>query len=223
VLPLDSTPMAHDETAGTGRDEPTTDDDELSELVGRTGGVQPWRRAFHAASGIVMAVGPHLLDFERRTTVLLLAGLLLVALAIDLVRLRAPTLNTLFFRVFTRLASPREAEHLASSTWYLAGALLTWAVFPGPVATAAILVLALADPSASVIGRLVGRRPLGKGTVEGVLVFYAVASAVLWAAFGDPMALLVAAAVAAVEVLPIPLDDNLTVPLATAGLLVLVT
>jgi len=84
-------------------------------------------------------------------------------------------------------------------------------------------VLALADPSASVIGRLVGRRPLGKGTVEGVLVFYAVASAVLWAAFGDPMALLVAAAVAAVEVLPIPLDDNLTVPLATAGLLVLVT
>lgn len=212
--------MAHHETPGTGRSEPTTDD-ELSELVVRTRGLQPWRRAFHAGSGTVMALGPQLLGFERRTTVLLLAVLLLVALAIDLVRLRAPKLNTLFFRLFTRLTSPREAEHLASSTWYLAGVLLTWTIFPGPVATAAILVLALADPSASVLGRLVGRRRLGKGTVEGVLVFYAVASAVLWAAFGDPTVFLVAAVVAAVEALPVPLDDNLTVPPVTAGLLVL--
>lgn len=169
-----------------------------------------------------MAVGPWVLGLERGMTVLLLSALLLVALAIDVVRLRAPEVNELFFRAFSRLASPREEEHLASSTWYLAGVLLTWAIFPARVATTAILVLALADPSASVLGRLVGRHPVGKGTAEGLVVFYAVASAVLWAAVGEPVALLVAAVVAAVEVLPIPLDDNLTVPLVTGGLLVLV-
>lgn len=213
--------MAHEDTAGTGGDD-TAADRRMSELVGRTRGLQPWRRAFHAASGIVMAVAPWVLGLERSTTLLLLSALLLVALAIDLVRLRAPELNALFFRAFSRLVSPREADHVASSTWYLAGVLLTWAIFPASTATAAILVLALADPSASVLGRLVGRRRVGKGTVEGLLVFYAVASAVLWAATGDPAALLVAAAAAAVEVLPIPLDDNLTVPLATAGLLLLI-
>lgn len=213
--------MADDETAGTGRDEPPTDD-ELSGLVGRTGGLQPWRRAFHAASGIVMALAPWVFDLERGTTVLLLSALLVVGVTIDVVRLRAPKLNALFFRAFSRLASPREADHFSSSTWYLTGALLTWAIFPAPIATAAILVLALADPSASVLGRLVGRRRVGTGTVEGLLVFYAVASAVLWAAVGEPVVLLVAAAAAAVEVLPIPLDDNLTVPVATAGLLFLV-
>lgn len=204
-----------------GRGEPTTDD-EPSELVGRAGGLKPWRRAFHATSGVVMAVGPRALGLERATTVLLLSALFLAALAIDVLRLRTPAVNELFFRALSRLASGREEERLASSTWYLAGALLAWAVFPAEVATTAILVLALADPSASVLGRLVGRRPVGKGTVEGLLVFYAVASAVLWAAVGEPVVLLVAAVVAAVEVLPISLDDNLTVPLATGALLLLV-
>ena len=43
-------------------------------------------------------------------------------------------INAFFFRMFPSLASPREAVGIASSTWYLVGVFVTYAVFPMRVA-----------------------------------------------------------------------------------------
>jgi dolichol kinase len=194
---------------------------EFEELVRRTSGLQPWRRVFHAANGAMLAYGPGALGLSHGQTVLLLAGLTAVLLAMDALRLRAPRLNTLFFRALPSLVSPREAGGIASSTWYAVGALLVWAFFPAPVAMASILVLALADPSASVLGRLVRSPRVGTGSVFGCAVFFAVASVILLPVAGFPAALVVAAGVMVVEALPWKVDDNLAVPLATALFLAL--
>ena len=82
-----------------------------------------------------------------------------------------------------------------------------------------MLVLAFADPAASVVGRLWGKRPLGKGTWEGTTVFYLVACLTLAPGIGVPFAAAVAAVVAMVEMLPVGLDDNFTIPVATAAAL----
>jgi dolichol kinase len=202
----------------------TSEQDEFAELVGRTAGMQPWRRVFHAANGAMLAYGPGALGLSRFQTVLALAALTMILLAADVARLRAPDLNMLFFRAFPSLVSPREAAKIASSTWYVVGALLVWAFFPAPVAMASILVLALADPSASVLGRLVNSPRVGTGTVFGCFVFFTVASVILLPIVGFPTALLVAAGVMVVEALPWKVDDNVAVPLATAVLLtVLIT
>jgi len=195
--------------------------EELQRLVARTEGLQPWRRVFHASSGVALGLGPILLGLDRLGTLVTVATLLVGALAIDLVRLRVPTLNRLFFRTFSALASPREAGGLASSTWYLLGVLLTYALFPSR-AVPAVLVVGLADPAASIIGRRWGRVRLGKGTLEGAVAFMLVASIVLAVTVeGGLRPLLVALVVTVVELLPLPLDDNLTVPLAVAGTLAL--
>lgn len=192
----------------------------LSALVARSGGLQPWRRLFHAGSGLILAWAPAALGLGRPAVVAALAAVVVVLAAGDVVRLRAPRLNALFFSAFPSLASPREAHRPASSTWYAVGALLTWLLFPPAIAVPAILVLALADPAASMLGRLVGRRRLGKGTVEGSLVFLAVAGAVLVATTSSwTAALVVAVGVTLVEVVPWRLDDNLTIPVAAAVLL----
>lgn len=189
-------------------------------LVARTEGLQPWRRALHAGTGIVLAWAPTELGLGRWTTVALL-GVVVVALAgIDVVRLTVPPVNAFFFRAVPSLASPREAARSASSTWYVLGALLCWLLFPHEVAVAAILVLALADPAASVVGRLFGRRRLGKGSVEGGAAFFAVAAVVLLLGGFGWVALPVAFLVAVVEVVPQPLDDNIVVPLAAGAFLV---
>lgn len=84
---------------------------------------------------------------------------------------------------------------------------------------AAILVLALADPTASVLGRLFGKRRLGKGTVAGSSAFLVVAFLCILTVTAWPMALAAAAAIAAAEILPLPLDDNLLLPQASGAVI----
>lgn len=192
---------------------------EIDELVARTRGLQPWRRAFHAASGLLVALAPPALGLGPHQTAVGLGLGALILLGLDVLRLRVAALNAWFFRTFSRLASPREARGLASSTWFAVGAALAWAAFPAPFATAALLVLGLADPVASMVGRLAGGRRFGKGSVEGFSTFVTVAFLVLWPAVGAGPALVGAFVTAAAEVLPIPPDDNLVIPLVCGSVL----
>lgn len=189
----------------------------FSELVSRTEGLQPWRRVFHAVSGLVLALGPGALGLESTETAALLSVAAFLLFAADAFRLRSPAANRLFFVVFRTLASPREAAGLASSSWYALGAAIVWAFVPGEPAVAALLVLGLADPAASVVGRSWGRRPLGKGSWVGSVTFAAVAFAVLLGVLPWPLAAVVAGVTAAFEVAPLGVDDNLTIPLVTGA------
>ena len=194
--------------------------DQLAELVRGTEGLQPWRRVFHLAGGVALAAMIHRIGPGSTAALALLSAAVVVGLALDVARLGHPSVNLWFFRWFRTLASPREAGRVASSTWYVVGILLVRLLFPADVLVPSILVLSLADPAASVVGRLWGRRPLGKGTVEGSLIFWTVATAVLWST-GPLQALALGAGIALCEVLVPRLDDNVVIPLATAAGLVL--
>ncbi|MBM4184793.1 MAG: hypothetical protein FJ207_11375 [Gemmatimonadetes bacterium] len=192
-------------------------DQPLAELVRRTDGAQPWRRAFHLVGGcgvawVVYALGP-----SAESTRWLFGAALGVACAGDLARLRSPELNRFAFRVFSALLCPREADR-PSLTWFLLGVFLVlW--FPVRTVVPALLVLALADPTASVVGRAWGRRRVGKGTLEGSVAFPATALLVLIPFVGIGVALPTAVAAASVEVLPGRHDDNVLIPMVTAACL----
>ncbi len=194
-------------------------DSRLSELVRRTEGVQPWRRAFHAANGVFLVLALKTLPIGTWTAAVLLGTVLSVLVLVDGVRLANPSLNRLFFQAFSHLASPREAGGLASSTWYLLGVVLTLMIFPRHEALAGILVLALADPAAGFVGRSWGKRRLGTGTVEGTLTFAVVAFLTLLAFAPWRVALATAVVTALVERTPWSLDDNLVLPPTVAALL----
>ena len=191
-------------------------------MAERLRGVQPWRRVFHAGNALVVAFLPPFLGLGRWAVVGILTALLVGLAAFDYVRLHRADLNALFFRMFPSLASDRERTGVASSTWYALGLILVYAIFPLWVVVPAILTLGLADPAASTVGRIWGRRRLGKGSILGTAVFAGIAYAIMSAAVGPIAALLPALATAAIEVLPTRLDDNLTVPLAAATSLWLV-
>lgn len=190
----------------------------LKTLVQQTKGVQPWRRVFHAAVGVGLALAAHWAgagSFEFRAA---LGAAAAASFCADALRFRFPDANAAFFRWFRVLASPREARGPASSSWFLAGALAVSLAAPGYLVPA-LLVLALADPAASVVGRLWGRHSLGAGSWEGSAAFFGVAAAVLVPWAGLPAGLLAAEAATAAEVAPWKLDDNLTAPLAVAAAL----
>jgi dolichol kinase len=194
---------------------------QLETLVDRTAGLQPWRRAFHAANGLAAATALGLFDLPRDTALLLLSGILGGLIALDATRLMNRKANALFFSAFQHLASPREAGSPASSTWYALGILLAVAFSPLQPAVSGMLVLALADPAASYVGRRWGRRPLLGGTLEGSAVFAAVAFVVLAARHGPGIGAAVALALTLTERLSWPLDDNLTIPVAGAAAITL--
>jgi dolichol kinase len=193
--------------------------EDLEALVARTEGLQPGRRLFHAAWGVTFAMALHLWEPERWIAAGVLGALSLILLIGDLIRLRVPALNRLFFRAFRSFASPREAAKPASSTWYVVGCALSVALFPRDIAVAAILVLALADPAASYFGRRWGTRAWGTGSVEGSALFFLVALVVLLLFMPPIPAVAAALVVMWVERTRWPVDDNLSIPLATGAVL----
>jgi dolichol kinase len=190
-------------------------------LVARTAGPQPGRRLFHAASGLVIWALLRFTGIDSWAAAALFGALAAAGLAFDIARLRVPALNRLFFRIFPALTSPRERNRVASSTWFFAGVALALAFFPRPFAEAGVLVLALADSAASWFGRRYGRRRFGSGSVLGSSVFWVVTMVILWPVAGVLPGLTAATAVTLIEAVPWRLDDNLTVPIATAAALAL--
>ena len=181
-------------------------------MAARTSGLQPLRRAAHAVAGVAAAWVVHTLS--PTSTRWLFGVLLAVTLLVDTARLRSDRLNRTYFRVFRHLACPREVEGL-SLTWFVLGIFLVLWIPGESTALASILVLALSDPAASIVGRLWGTRSLGTGTVLGTATFFAVAACVLTPFVGVAVAAPVAAAAAAVEVSSARIDDNTAVPVVT--------
>lgn len=180
--------------------------------------MQPWRRVFHAASGVGLALAAHWAGAESFEVRAALAVGTAASFCVDALRFRFPGANAAFFRWFRVLASPREARGPASSSWFLAGALAVSLAAPAYFVPS-LLVLALADPAASVVGRLWGRHALGAGSWEGSAAFFVAAAGVLVPWAGLPGGLLVAGAATAAEAAPWRIDDNLTTPLAVAAAL----
>jgi len=149
---------------------------------------------------------------------MLLIALVLGALVLDLLRLNAPRVGQFFRRFVGQMIREHEQFSLLGSTYLLLAALLAVEIFPQPVAAAALGFTVLGDAFAAIVGKAWGRRRLFHKTLEGALGGLAVCLA--WAAFlalagHAPWGpLLAGAAVASlVELLPIPLDDNLGITL----------
>ena len=193
----------------------------LAELVAKTTGLQTGRRIVHAITGTVIFVAVTRLDLSESLIIPGLSVLFLILLASDLVRLRVPHLNILFFRFFQILVSPRESQNIASSTWYILGALIAIVLFPISAALSGILVLAWADPTASYLGRRWGKRSFLGGTLVGTTAFLVVAVLILSVRHPLTIAIPSACLITLVERLAWPLDDNLVLAPACAGILTL--
>jgi len=196
-------------------------EDSLKDLVARTSGLQSARRILHAMTGTLIFFAVTQLELSKSLTVTGLSVLFLILLASDLARLRVPHLNILFFRFFQILVSPRESQNIASSTWYILGALITIMLFPLSAALSGILVLAWADPTASYLGRRWGRRAFLGGTLEGTTAFLVVAVLILSVRHPPAIAIPSACLITLVERSAWPLDDNLILAPACAGSLTL--
>ena len=147
-----------------------------------------------------------------------LIALTLAAIAIDMIRIHEDRTRRFFIRFFGGLIRDHEHFSLLGSTYLLIAALLAVEIFPQPVAAAALGFTILGDGVAALVGRGWGRTRFFRKSFEGAAG--GLAACLGWAAFLAATGalpwnvVLVGALVASlIELLPIPLDDNLGITL----------
>ena len=175
------------------------------------------RKALHVLATVAGALV--LLRLQPHTAQAAFIAAATLALVIDLARLRRLDLHERFEHALAPMLRAREGRHLTGATTLAFGFAATVLLFPTRPALAGLLYGGLADAAAAVVGRAFGRRRIRGGrTVEGSVAFYITAFAIGVLVPGLPTAsaALVALALALLELLPLPFDDNVVVPLAAA-------
>lgn len=149
-----------------------------------------------------------------------LLGMGVLALGIDLLRLHHREARYWFRRFFGEMVRKHERMSLLGSSYIVLAALIALTAFPREIAATALGFTILGDAFAALVGKAVGRTPLFGKTLEGALGGLAVC--LLWGglmvrAGALPWDVVVSGALVAslVELLPIPLDDNLGMTLAS--------
>jgi phosphoserine phosphatase len=153
------------------------------------------------------------------TVALLIAVMIGLYAASELLRISGTNLPVI--PLITRLAASQTElyDFVASPVYFAVGILFTLLLFKAPLSYAAIACFALGDSMASIFGGLASRRPFPfnkSKTLAGSLAgfFFAFLAGVV---FVSPFLALVGAAVAMiVESLPLPVNDNIMIPLCTA-------
>ena len=186
--------------------------------------LQLGRRLFHVANGGATATAYALL-LTHDQVIHIFGTIACIVYIVDRVRIAYPEFVAQHLPSVNRvLVRAEEQVREAAMTPYAIAVLLTIISVPKLAALVAIYTLAVADPLAAVIGIRFGRHRITHNrSLEGSLAFFAatlvIAALVLgYGTGGSPVAiagaaLVIALAAAGCELLPLRIDDNLTIPL----------
>ncbi|HUJ84087.1 MAG TPA: HAD-IB family phosphatase [Candidatus Acidoferrales bacterium] len=175
------------------------------------------------ASGVFMPVVAGLIGVPAVGTLIFITAA--VYTISELWRLEGKELR-IVSAVTRHAASQSELHGFAAAPLYFAGGIVfTLVVFPHPASYAAIAMFCLGDSAASLFGGLASDSlPFNKGkTWEGSLAgfFFAFLAGMFFLPTNPLVALAGAAIAMTVEVLPLPINDNVLIPIITGAALTL--
>ncbi len=192
------------------------------------------RKALHLTSSA--APLSYAFGLERRRLLLVLCVLAAVAVSLELARRRVPRVRLLFGRATGPLLRKHEHEGWSGATWMLLAFVGVVALTPRAAAIASMWAVAVGDAAAAVVGRALATRrellaaargeavaPRTRKSVAGsAACFVATLVGALWLADLGPVVSIVAAVAATLAEWPrVPLDDNVRVAGAVAGVVML--
>lgn len=181
------------------------------------------RETIHIGSFSIPFISIHLLNPHITALIILLITILYITS--EPLRIRGtnlPVISTITWKTATK---PELYEIATAPAFFALGIILSLTLFPTPINYVLITILTLGDGFATIFGKTLGRTtlPFNKGkTIEGsALGFILAFSGAL--IFIDPTKALIGSAIGIlVELLPLPINDNLTIPLTTGLILTLI-
>ncbi len=181
------------------------------------------REAIHTSGLLIPFLCIYLLNNQTVAALLIVAAL--IYSASELLRIHGTNVP-LISRITLWAADRSELQEFNTAPIFHAmGIALALLIFPARIGYAAIAVLTLGDSSASILGKRFGKTkiPFNRGkSVEGSIFgfVFALLGALL---FVDPVtAIMGAASGLLIETIPLPIDDNLLIPLAAGASMILI-
>jgi len=157
---------------------------------------------------------------------LLILGSFIVVFS-DVLRMIGPRSRKLYMKLFGWMTKKRELRQEFTGASYMAVAsLLVVLVFPKNIAVISLLFLTVGDPTACLVGTFFGRiKTFQKKTLEGSIGFFVAGLLVTLIVTEIPLLYkFIAVTIAAfIEMLPLKIDDNFTVPLTSGLILAILT
>lgn len=180
------------------------------------------RKSTHLA-GLIF---PILYVFLNRQYMIVIVGSLTAfAICVEIAKWVFPSFRAMFLQYLKLLLRTHEKQGaITGATYYLTGVFLCIVIFDKSVAIACILFIILGDTAAALVGKRWGRTKLiGKKSLEGSAACFVVCSLITLLLINpivgntdaiNPIVCIMGAFIATLtELLPLRIDDNLTVPL----------
>ena len=152
----------------------------------------------------------------RHTAIIAVGGLLAIVLGIELLKAFLPAFQGIFVRIFSPILRSQERRGgLTGATYYLIGSFLCILLFDKTLAIVCLCFLTLGDLFAALIGKQWGRIKLfSQKSLEGSLACFVVCTGIALLIGLHPVVAVTGALVATlIELLPLGVDDNVTIPL----------
>ena len=168
----------------------------------------------------------YLFFFESRFQVLrILVPLTVFAIVIEYLRVHSVIIKKIFDNFLISMLRLHEMDgKYTGATWVFIGSTLTVAVFPKEIAVISLLYMSIGDTVAGLVGRKFGKMKFYDKTIEGSLagLIVCLLSGYL-VQLSLPLVVVFSGAFAAmfIELLPISIDDNLSVPLFAGTIMVI--
>ena len=182
---------------------------------------KPWRQLWHLLGGSFF---PILSLFIPLWTLLITIGAITaVFITWEIVRFTSPGVNQWIVSHLGIILKREERFRPTGTTYLLLASLIVFLLFEKYVAIASLLFLSIGDLMATVIGERFGKRRVFNKSLEGSLacLVSCLLIGIVMTRVGPvmvlPVAIVGAVAATTVELLPIPTDDNLTIPVFSAG------
>lgn len=184
------------------------------------------RALFHVFIGLSIPIAA--LFLPTMVLLVVLGSATGVFLSIDLVRLRAPSVNRWFLWLFESLLREKEVSCLTGASYMLIASLIALLVFPRDIAVLALSFLAVGDAVATLVGQWAGKRKLLGKSLEGELACLITCIAIgfgyyhLGLNISLPTILAGSVCATLAEAIPLPIDDNLTMPLFAGAVMTII-
>ncbi|MCL5986158.1 MAG: hypothetical protein M1371_06285 [Actinobacteria bacterium] len=185
-----------------------------------------YRRLWHLIGGSFFPVLS--IFVSKKILLLTLGSLSTVVFTVELVRLFYPEFNSWIYGRLHSALKEEEKFKLTGTTYLLIATLFVFAFFEKEIAAISLLFLSVGDLMAVIVGEKIGRIRVFNKSIEGSIACFfsclAVGLISYFLKFVDSAIVIFTGAVTAtlMELFPIPVNDNLTIPVASVVMMFLV-
>ena len=157
--------------------------------------------------------------FDQKRFAIFIGFFTIAFLLFEILRIKHPDLNRFYNRFFGRVTRDFERGRLTGAAYVMISSFILLLFFDMYVCIASILIMSYSDTAAAIVGKKYGKIKVFNKTLEGSFAFLITSLLIVLFIYPEISliySLIAILAATIIELLPLKIDDNFTVPITAA-------